>query len=62
MKIRSENTEINIHFATLLSKRNDLRIGQMIYNALNAGNYRIEAALFLLEDDKLIQLIEEMLK
>jgi len=34
----------------------------MIYNALNAGNYRIEAALFLLEDDKLIQLIEEMLK
>jgi hypothetical protein len=61
MKIRSENTDINLHFATLLARRNDLRIGQMIYNAIKAYP-NLDATLFYLEDDQLIELIEKMLK
>ena len=60
MKIRSENTEVNSQFAELLSKRNDQRIGQMIYNALRGK--QLDVALFNIEDEALIQLIVEMLR
>lgn len=62
MKIRSENTEVNEKFAKLLTERNDLRIGQMIFIALRKANFRIEAALFGLEDEDLIQLLEKLFK
>jgi hypothetical protein len=65
-KERSQNSEINLWFCDLLRKRRDLRIGQMVVNALK--EYRgtgmptkLENAIFYIEDDKLIELIEKML-
>lgn len=68
-KIREQNSKVNVQFAVLLTTRGDLRIGQMIYNAMS-NKFRetlrpptgMENVLFYLEDEELIQLIEEFRK
>ncbi len=68
--MRSRDKEVNKRFTALLTERNDLRIGQMIINALKQGGKfysrdlpsAMENYVFYIEDRALLELIEKMLR
>ncbi len=57
MKVRQDDMAVLGKAAVLLSRREDLRIGQLMYNAITSTKWTLES-LFYVEDEDLLNLIE----